>query len=174
MKRKSFEHDTCPVARSLEAVGDVWSMLVVREAVAGKRRFGEFGKGLGIAQKILKVRLDGKAVLSPAVVAEATKPRISGPDKVPRFDISWAAGLMRNEGLNIFAPTPGHRGPCAGGRSCAIADAALTRPASESPLSVSPTLAPPGPVCGQKFYPPAARPPPRDTGGGRPPGYERH
>jgi len=57
MKHKTFETDACPVARSLEAVGDVWSVLIVREAFAGKRRFGEFEKGLGVAKNILTVRL---------------------------------------------------------------------------------------------------------------------
>jgi DNA-binding HxlR family transcriptional regulator len=57
MKRKSFEHDACPLARSLEAVGDAWSVLVVREAFAGRRRFGEFEQALGIAKNILAVRL---------------------------------------------------------------------------------------------------------------------
>lgn len=57
MKRKSFEHESCPVARSLEAAGDAWSMLVVRDAFAGKRRFGEFVESLGIAKNILTVRL---------------------------------------------------------------------------------------------------------------------
>jgi len=57
MKRKCFESDACPVARSLEAVGDVWSLLIVREAFLGKRRFGEFQKSLGVAKNILTVRL---------------------------------------------------------------------------------------------------------------------
>lgn len=57
MKRKSLENDVCPVARSLEAVGDRWSMLVVRDAFAGKRRFGEFVESLGIARNILTDRL---------------------------------------------------------------------------------------------------------------------
>lgn len=57
MKHKSLEHDVCPVARSLEAVGDAWSMLVVRDAFAGKRRFGEFQKSLAVAKNILTVRL---------------------------------------------------------------------------------------------------------------------
>jgi DNA-binding HxlR family transcriptional regulator len=57
MKRKSLEHDECPVARSLEVVGDAWSMLIVREAFIGKRRFGEFEKSLGVAKNILTVRL---------------------------------------------------------------------------------------------------------------------
>lgn len=57
MKRKSLEHEECPLARSLEAVGDAWSVLIVREAFAGKRRFGEFEKSLGVAKNILTVRL---------------------------------------------------------------------------------------------------------------------
>jgi DNA-binding HxlR family transcriptional regulator len=57
MKHRSLEHDVCPVARSLEAVGDAWSMLVVRDAFAGKRRFGEFEKSLGVAKNILTTRL---------------------------------------------------------------------------------------------------------------------
>ena len=57
MKHKSLERDACPVARSLEAVGDAWSMLVVRDAFAGKRRFGEFQRSLGVAKNILTVRL---------------------------------------------------------------------------------------------------------------------
>jgi DNA-binding HxlR family transcriptional regulator len=57
MKRKSFEREECPVARSLEAVGDAWSVLIVRQAFAGERRFGEFQKSLGVAKNILTVRL---------------------------------------------------------------------------------------------------------------------
>ena len=57
MKRKSLEHEGCPLARSLEAVGDAWSVLIVRQAFAGDRRFGEFEKSLGVAKNILTVRL---------------------------------------------------------------------------------------------------------------------
>src|SRR3982751_4372841 len=57
MKRKSLESDVCPVARSLEAAGDAWSMLIVRDAFAGKRRFGELQKSLGVAKNILATRL---------------------------------------------------------------------------------------------------------------------
>jgi DNA-binding HxlR family transcriptional regulator len=57
MKHKSLEHDVCPVARSLEAAGDAWSMLIVRDVFIGKRRFGEFQKSLGVAKNILTNRL---------------------------------------------------------------------------------------------------------------------
>ena len=57
MKRTSFEDAECPVARSLDAIGDWWSLLIVRDALAGARRFGEFQKGLGMAKNILAARL---------------------------------------------------------------------------------------------------------------------
>ena len=59
VKRTSFEHDDCPIARSLDAIGDWWSMLIIREALFGTRRFGEFQKALGLAKNILTVRLRG-------------------------------------------------------------------------------------------------------------------
>ena len=59
LKRKSFEGDGCPVARSLDEIGDWWSMLIIREALFGVRRFGEFQKKLGLAKNILTVRLRG-------------------------------------------------------------------------------------------------------------------
>ena len=57
VKRTSFEGDTCPIARSLEAIGDWWSLLIIREALFGLRRFGEFQSKLGMAKNILAVRL---------------------------------------------------------------------------------------------------------------------
>ena len=57
VKRTSFEHDDCPIARSLDAIGDWWSMLIIREALFGVSRFGEFQKKLGLAKNILTVRL---------------------------------------------------------------------------------------------------------------------
>jgi len=47
----------CGVARPLDAIGDWWSLLIVRDAFDGLRRFGEFQKNLGLAKNILSVRL---------------------------------------------------------------------------------------------------------------------
>jgi DNA-binding HxlR family transcriptional regulator len=71
MKRTSFAKNECPVARSVEAVGDWWSLLIVRDAFVGKRRFGEFQTSLGVAKNILAARLkklvaDGVLELVPA------------------------------------------------------------------------------------------------------------
>jgi DNA-binding HxlR family transcriptional regulator len=57
VKRKSFDQATCPVARSLDAVGDWWSLLIVRDALGGIRRFSDFQKNLGLAKNILSQRL---------------------------------------------------------------------------------------------------------------------
>ncbi|MEU5163480.1 helix-turn-helix domain-containing protein [Streptomyces sp. NPDC020875] len=55
--RTRFDDSDCPVARSVDAIGDWWSLLIVRDAFDGSRRFGEFQRGLGVAKNILTVRL---------------------------------------------------------------------------------------------------------------------
>jgi DNA-binding HxlR family transcriptional regulator len=57
VKRTSLERDSCPIARSLDAIGDWWSLLIIRDAFMGRRRFGEFQRSLGMAKNILTVRL---------------------------------------------------------------------------------------------------------------------
>jgi DNA-binding HxlR family transcriptional regulator len=57
VKRKSLQGDYCPSARSLDVIGDWWSLLIVRDAFDGMTRFGEFQKSLGIAKNILSDRL---------------------------------------------------------------------------------------------------------------------
>jgi DNA-binding HxlR family transcriptional regulator len=47
----------CPVARTLEAIGDRWSLLIIRDAFDDIRRFSEFQKSLGVAKNILATRL---------------------------------------------------------------------------------------------------------------------
>ena len=58
MQRASFDHMVCPIARSLEHVGEWWSILILRDAFAGKTRFDQFQKSLGIAPNMLSRRLD--------------------------------------------------------------------------------------------------------------------
>jgi DNA-binding HxlR family transcriptional regulator len=58
-KRTRFEKADCPIARSMDAIGDCWSMLIIRDAMLGLRRFSEFQKHLGLAKNILTVRLRG-------------------------------------------------------------------------------------------------------------------
>jgi DNA-binding HxlR family transcriptional regulator len=58
MQRKSFGAMPCPIARSLERVGEWWSILILRDAFAGMTRFEEFRESLGIAPNMLTRRLN--------------------------------------------------------------------------------------------------------------------
>ena len=57
VERTRFDDSDCPVARSVDAIGDWWSLLIVRDAFDGSRRFGEFQRSLGVAKNILAARL---------------------------------------------------------------------------------------------------------------------
>jgi len=59
VKRTSHQDTSCPVARPLDAIGDGWSLLIIRDAFDGLRRFGQFQKSLGLAKNILSARLHG-------------------------------------------------------------------------------------------------------------------
>lgn len=58
MQRKSFDGMNCSIARSLEEIGEWWSLLIVREMTQGMNRFDQFQKELGIARNILTARLE--------------------------------------------------------------------------------------------------------------------
>ena len=57
MDRTSAARDTCSVARTLEVVGERWTMLVLREAFYGVRRFNDFQQLLGAPRNVLTARL---------------------------------------------------------------------------------------------------------------------
>src|SRR4051794_23051070 len=57
MQHKSFGSMPCPIARSLERVGEWWSMLIMRDALHGYTRFDQFQKSLDIAPNMLTRRL---------------------------------------------------------------------------------------------------------------------
>ncbi|WP_375058020.1 winged helix-turn-helix transcriptional regulator [Zobellella sp. DQSA1] len=56
-RRKLINDEPCPVARSVDVVGDRWSLLIVRDAFDGMRRFSDFQRSLGMARNILSDRL---------------------------------------------------------------------------------------------------------------------
>jgi DNA-binding HxlR family transcriptional regulator len=58
MRRKSYASMPCPIARSLERVGEWWSMLILRDAFYGLTRFDEFQKSLDVPPNTLSRRLD--------------------------------------------------------------------------------------------------------------------
>lgn len=57
MKLKSFDHMNCSLAQTLDVIGERWTLLVLRDAFFGAKRFEEFQKSLGIARNILAARL---------------------------------------------------------------------------------------------------------------------
>jgi DNA-binding HxlR family transcriptional regulator len=69
MKRKSFREAECPVARTLDAIGDWWSLLIIRDAFDGISRFSQFQENLGIAKGMLTTRL--RALVEAGVLALA-------------------------------------------------------------------------------------------------------
>lgn len=60
MLGKTYDGEVCSIARSLEVIGERWSLIIIRDALfAGSTRYGEFQRTLGIATNVLQARLDG-------------------------------------------------------------------------------------------------------------------
>ncbi len=75
-----------------------------------------------LAALMSRLALGGEGVMSRAGVEAMTRRRIRGRDLVLPFDISWGAGVMRNEGLNIYGSQSGSFGHSGWGGACAFAD----------------------------------------------------
>jgi DNA-binding HxlR family transcriptional regulator len=58
MLGREYEGQVCSAARTLELVGERWTLLILRDAFLGIRRFGEFQQSLGVARNVLAARLD--------------------------------------------------------------------------------------------------------------------
>ncbi|MEW2505808.1 winged helix-turn-helix transcriptional regulator [Amycolatopsis sp. CA-161197] len=65
---KYYAGQQCSLARSLEIVGERWTLLIVRDAFFGVRRFGDFQAHLGMSRAVLTERLEG--LLETGVLAE--------------------------------------------------------------------------------------------------------
>lgn len=80
----------------------------------------------GLARLMSALARDGsmgeRDILSPGMTARLSAERIRGPDLVLPFDISWGAGVMRNEPNLFYGPTPDAFGHSGWGGSCAFAD----------------------------------------------------
>ena len=57
MLRNDYEGQICALARSLELIGERWTLMVIREVFLGRRRFSEMQENLGIARNVLTNRL---------------------------------------------------------------------------------------------------------------------
>ncbi len=79
MQRKSFGTMQCPIARSLERVGEWWSILILRDAFRGLTRFDQFQDSLGIAPNMLTRRLN-------ALVESGLLEKRAYSEHPPRFE----------------------------------------------------------------------------------------
>jgi DNA-binding HxlR family transcriptional regulator len=86
MKRTSFADDECPIALGLDAVGDWWTILILRDVFDGFTRFDEIERSLGISPSMLARRL--KAMVDAGLL---TRRRYS--ERPPRDEyVPTAAG----------------------------------------------------------------------------------
>ncbi len=98
----------CPVARTLEAIGDRWVLMIIRDAFDDVRRFSEFQKRLGLAKNILAVKLKllvelGVFEIQPASDGSAYKEYVLSPMGRAVFPIvvsmrQWGQQFLFNEG----------------------------------------------------------------------------
>jgi DNA-binding HxlR family transcriptional regulator len=77
MLGKDYERQDCSIARSLEVIGERWTMLIVRDALFGVRRFSDFQAHLDIPKAVLSDRLSG-------LVEEGLMERRPDPDHAGR------------------------------------------------------------------------------------------
>ena len=79
MRRTSFADSECPIARTVDLVGDWWTPLVLREIFLGERRFDGVQRALGIGRNVLTERLR-------RLVDEGVLARTRYQDRPPRFE----------------------------------------------------------------------------------------
>ena len=79
MQRTSFESMNCSIAQCLEAVGEWWSMLIVRDVFLGVTRFDDFQRRLGISRNVLGQRL-------ARLVETGVLVKVPYSEHPPRFD----------------------------------------------------------------------------------------
>ena len=90
MLHRGYDTQNCSVARTLEAVGDRWTILVIREAFLRTRRFEDFQSHLGIARNVLSDRLS-------RLVDDGILDRRPYQDSPPRFEYR-----LTEKGLDLW------------------------------------------------------------------------
>lgn len=72
MRLHSFEHFNCSLAQTLSVIGEHWTMLIIRDAFFGLRRFDQFHRELGIARNVLSDRL--KKLVQAGILEKSSGP----------------------------------------------------------------------------------------------------
>jgi DNA-binding HxlR family transcriptional regulator len=76
MLGKDYQRQDCSLARALEVVGERWTMLIVRDAFYGVRRFNDFQAHLDIPKAVLSDRLSG--LVEDGILQRQPDPRHAG------------------------------------------------------------------------------------------------
>ncbi len=151
MKHKSFGEMACPIARSLERVGEWWSILILRDAFLGTTRFDEFQKNLDIAPNMLTKRLNG-------LVESGLLERRQYNERPPRDEyiltergrdfrpVLWSLLAWGNK---HFAPE-GHSVVIVDRETGALADPVLTDRISGKPMTSETFQSRPGPAADER------------------------
>jgi DNA-binding HxlR family transcriptional regulator len=95
MLNRGYEGQVCSIARTLEIVGDRWTLLVIRDVALGQRRFDQLQQSLGIASNVLTDRLG-------RLVDEGILERVRYQERPERFEyrLTEKGGDLR---LALFA-----------------------------------------------------------------------
>ncbi len=165
MRRTSFGNMQCPIARSLERVGEWWSILILRDAFQGSTRFEQFQKNLDIAPNMLTRRLN-------ALVESGLLERRRYSERPPRDEyvltergrdfrpVLWALLAWGNK---HFAP----EGPSiviVDGETGAVADPVMIDRISGRPLTAPPFRSAAGPAADERTRRRHASPPAQAAG----------
>ncbi|WP_406698105.1 helix-turn-helix domain-containing protein [Singulisphaera sp. Ch08] len=152
MQRKSFDNVECPIARSLERVGEWWSILIIRDALHGLTRFDEFQKSLGIAPNMLTRRLN-------ALVGAGLLERRRYSERPPRdeYVLTPCGRDLRPVLLALMAWGNKHFAPegasvlLAEASTGAIAEPVLVDRTSGRPITETDYTLIPGPAAGERM-----------------------
>jgi DNA-binding HxlR family transcriptional regulator len=117
MQRKSFGKMRCPIARSLERVGEWWSILILRDALNGHTRFDQFQKSLSIAPNMLTRRLN-------ALVEGGLLARFRYTARPPRYEYVLTARGRDFQPVIVALFAWGNRHFAPEGKSALLVDAA--------------------------------------------------
>jgi DNA-binding HxlR family transcriptional regulator len=90
MLGNSYTGQVCSAARALEVVGERWTILIVRDAFLGVRRFDEFQRSLGIARNVLQGRLE-------SLVENGILERVRYQERPERFEYR-----LTEKGLDLW------------------------------------------------------------------------
>ncbi len=92
MLNRDYKDQDCSIARALEVVGERWTLLIVRDALLGLRRFDQFQESLGIARNVLTDRLN-------RLVEEGILTRVRYSEKPERYEYR-----LTGKGKDLLVP----------------------------------------------------------------------